>query len=218
VIQRILYKALSAGIQYYLAHPEALDTLFGDNFGLETTEIEAIKTFFANKTPKVFHGYPRLDQIPPFYSIVLGDERESDAVLGDEAGMDEDEDDPDYGCDQYTRFWNHTYHVLCITEHPEATSYIYEIAKTIILEAKPTFIPEGIYGNLLSGTELLPDPRYIPEIWFVRQLTYTAQRELKTVLKGSNAGKAWKVGGIHIDGGDDNSDIGGVKSLVTVVP
>jgi len=214
MIQRTLYKALTAGLEYFQANPDAFDTLFGDNFGLSTVEIEAIKKFFVDKPPKVIHGYARTDQTPPLFSIVLSDERETDKVLGDDAGMISDEEDPDFGSDQYAALWSHTYQILCIAEHPEATQYIYEVAKSIILEAKPTFLPEGIYGIQVSGAELLPDPRFFPEHWFVRQLTLNCQRELLTVRKGTGAGKAWKVTGIHIDSAGSPSDVGGVKTLV----
>lgn len=217
MIQRTLYRALTAGLEYFQNNPKAFTTLFGDNYGLSATEIEAIVQFFTSKPPKVIHGYARQDQTPPLYSIVLADERETDKVLGDEAGMISEEEDPDFGDDQYSVMWAHTYHILCIAEHPEAAQYIYEVAKSIILEAKPTFLPEGIYGIQVSGAELLPDPRFIPEFWFVRQLTLQCQREMLTVKQGTGAGKAWKVAGIHVDKSGSPSDVGGVKTLVTPV-
>lgn len=217
MIQRILYSALTSGLEYFQQNPDAYDNLFGDNFGLSAVEIAAIKQFFTEKPPKVFHGYARTDQTPPFIAIVLADEREVDSVLGDEAGIISDEEDPDFGSDQYTALWSHTYHLLCIAEHPEAAQYVYEVAKTIILGAKPTFIPDGIYDSQVSGLELIPDPRYMPEHWFVRQLTFTCKRELLTVKKGTAAGRAWKVGGIHIDSAGSPSDVGGVKTLVKPV-
>lgn len=217
MIQRILYRALISGLEYYQQNPDAFTALFGDNYGLSETEILAIRQFFTDKPPKVFHGYARTDATPPFIAIVLADERETDSVLGDEAGIIANEEDADYGCDQYTAFWNHTYHLMCIAEHPEACQYVYEVAKAIILEAKPTFIPEGIYDSQVSGAELLPDPRFIPEHWFLRQITFSCKRELLTVVKGSNAGKAWTVSGIHVDREGSPSDVGGVKTLVKPV-
>jgi len=215
MIQRILYKALTEGLAYYRANPEAFDRLFGENYGLPTTEVDAIKQFFAEHPPKVNHGYARMDQDPPLYAIVLADERETETVLGDEAGMiNDDDDDPDYGSDQYAVFWEHTYHIMCVAEHPEAAQYVYEVAKAVILAAKPTFLPEGIYGIKVSGSELLPDPRFIPEHWFVRQITLYCQRELLTVKIGSAADKVNKVAGIHVDNDGVGGDVGEVKTLV----
>jgi len=216
MIQRILYRAVEAGLTYFKENPDAFHTLFGDNYGLSETEVAAILQWFNDKPPKVFHGYARADQTPPFVSIVLADERETDSVIGDDAGMISDEEDPDFGCDEYTAFWAHNYQLLCITEHPEATQYLYEVVKDIILEAKPTFIPEGIYDLQVSGAELMPDSRFIPENWFLRQLNLACKRELLTVKKGTGAGKAWQVGGIHVDKSGSPSDVGGVKTLVTV--
>jgi hypothetical protein len=216
MIQRYLYQALTAGLDYFRQNPDAFTALFGDNYGFSDTEISAIRTFFSTKPPKVLHGYARMDQAPPFYAIVLADEREADFVIGDEAGIIGDEEDPDFGSDQFTALWNHVYHILCITEHPEATQYLYEVAKLIILEAKPTFIPEGIYDSQVSGAELLPDPRFIPEHWFARQITFSCKREFLTVKKGSGAGRAWKVAGIHVDSAASPSDASDGQTFVTV--
>ena len=216
MIQRILYNALTNGLAQIKADPTILDDIFDKQWELPVTEVDAIKTFFATKAPKVIHGYARSDQEPPFYSIVLVSEREADAVIGDEAGIVLDEEDPDYGCDQYAALWEHTYHVMCFTEHPDACQYIYEVAKSIILTAKPTFIPKGIYDSNLSGADLLPDPRYVPEFMFVRQLAFTCKAELLIVNKDSKLSKAFRVGGMHIDKSGSPSDVGNVKTLITI--
>lgn len=217
MIQRILYKALTAGLTYFSTNQDAYDRLFGQNYGLSATEVAAIRQFFAAKPVTVVHGYARMDQTPPMLAIVLGSEREVESVIGDEAGPVRDELDPDYRCDQYTSMWAHNYQIHCIAEHPEASQYLYEIAKAIILEAKESFIPEGIYDSEVSGSELLPDPRYIPENWFVRVVTFACRRELLTTRLNTALGKAWKVSGIHVDSDGSPSDVGGVKTLIHVV-
>ena len=102
MIQRLLYTALTRGLDAIKADPTILDDLFLENYELTQTEVDGIKVFFAAKPPTVVHGYARSDQEPPLYSIILAAEREADAVMGDEAGIVDDEDDPDFGADQYT--------------------------------------------------------------------------------------------------------------------
>ena len=216
MIQRLLYTAMIRGLEAIKADPTILDDLFLENYELTQTEVDGIKVFFAAKPPTVVHGYARSDQEPPLYSIILAAEREADAVIGDEAGIEEDAMDPDFGADQYTALWEHTFHLMCLAEHPDVCTYLYEVAKAIILLAKPTFIPFGVYGLTLSGQDLAPDPRYVPEHFFVRQLVISCRAELLTTAKSTALSKAFKVAGIHIDKSGSPSDVGGVKTLVTI--
>lgn len=216
MIQRLLYKALVTGLDAIKSDPTILDDLFLKNFELDAAEVAGIKTFFAAKPPTVIHGYARNDQAPPIISILLASEREADAVIGDEAGDVVDELDEDFGASQYTALWEHTFHLVCIAEHPDVCQYIYEVAKAIINQAKPTFIPYGVYGLSLSGADLAPDPRYVPEHFFIRQLAVSCRAELLTVAKDTKLGKAFTVAGIHVDKSGSPRDVGGVKTLVTV--
>jgi len=216
MIQRLLYKALVSGLDAIKADPSILDDLFRKNFELDDTEVAGIQAFFAAKPPTVVHGYARTDQTTPVISILLAGEREADAVIGDEAGNVLDELDEDFGATQYTALWEHTFHIVCITEHPDVCQYIYEVVKAIILQAKPTFIPYGVYGLTLSGADLAPDPRYMPEHFFIRQLAVSCRAEFLTVAKDTKLGKAFRVSGIHVDKSGSPSDVGGVKTLVTI--
>lgn len=216
MIQRLIYTAMIRGLEAIKSDPTILDDLFLNNYELTQTEVDGIKTFFAVKPPTVVHGYARSDQEPPLYSIILASEREADAVIGDEAGIIDEMDDPDFGADQYTALWEHTFHLMCVAEHPDVCTYIYEVAKAIVLQAKPTFIPFGVYGLTLSGMDLAPDPRYIPEHFFVRQLAISCRAELLTTAKSTKLNKAFQVSGLHVDKSGSPSDVGGVKTLITV--
>jgi hypothetical protein len=216
MIQRLIYKALTQGIEAIKADLTLLDDLFLSNYELDAKEVEGIKTFFTAKPPTVVHGYARTDQKPPIISILLASERQTETVLGDEAYDVMNEDDPDYQETQYANFWEHTYSVVCIAEHPDVCQYIYEIAKVIILKAKPTFIPYGVYGIQLSGSDVSPDPRYMPEHFFIRQLTVSCNAELLSVSKGSRLSKAFAVTGISIDSPEKLREPKKTKSLITV--
>lgn len=218
MIQRLLHTVLTNGLADIAADPEILDDIFGSRgYGLSATEIAAIKTLFAAKPPTVVHGYAREEHDFPLYAIILGNEGEDEHFIGDDAGMIDDPEDPDFGADCLSAIWKHTYHIHCYSEHPDVTTYIYEVAKSVILVREPDFQAEGLYSIHVSGMDLAPDPRYIPEHLFVRQLTFDCKREFLRVLRSSAAGKAFKVGKIHIDNPDSSGDITGVQAGVTPV-
>ena len=215
MLQRLIYKRLKEGIDIILAKPKILEQLFGELFELDSSEVDKIKTAFQTKTPNVIHGYARTDSDFPLYSIVLGNEMETDHYLSDDAGMIDDPQDPDFGADRLSSLWDSTFQILCYTEHPDLTTYYYEIAKSIFITAD--FYSWGVLEYHFSGMDLAPDPRYIPEHLFVRQITFKAKYEFERVDFDSKLNKAFKVAGIHVDKSGSPSDVGGVKTLVKPV-
>lgn len=217
MIERFLFTVLKRGIEEIQADPEIIDDLFADLHSLAAPEIAAIKTVFATSPPKVVHGYAQSEMVLPVYSIILAEESETDMFIGDDVGMVLDEEDPDFGADIKGSVWQHNYTILCYAEHPDTTRYIYETAKAIlIVGTADVFLPEGIHGIRFSGSDLSPNKVYIPEHLFVRQLNFQCRRLFQRVDRQSKLGKAFKVAGIHIDSAGSPSDVGGVKTLVTV--
>jgi hypothetical protein len=213
--ERLLYDVLKAGVGLMSSDLEMLEDLYSRELGLAEEEVEAIRTFWTDKTPTVHHSYPRRDFQTPFYSIALGLEEETEHVLGDDAGMISDPDDPSYGDECKTSFWQHRYQIFCVTEHPDATLYIYQAAKYLYGAVHEEIAAAGFYEFHMSGGELEPDPRYMPEHWFVRQLTLSFKSEFVRLDRAAALGKAWKVAGIHIDReGAPGEDTGDVKTLV----
>jgi len=215
MIQRFIYTAIKEGLQQVADDPTLLDDLFGGNLGLEASEIAAIKTMFAAKPPAVHHGYARQDYEFPLYSIILASEGEIEHFLGNDAAPVFDEEDPDYGTDIQTSIYKHAYHILCYAEHPDVVTYIYEFAKAVFLAQGDYFDSVGLFEVNISGMDLAPDPRYVPENLFVRQIMFECQREFCRVDRDSKLGKAFKVRGIHVDKSGSPSDVGGVQTLVT---
>lgn len=212
MIQRFLYTTLTAGLETIQNDLTLLDELFREFYELSREESEAIKTAFQTKPPGVIHGYARSETDFPVYSIVLQNEAESEHFVGDDAGMIDDTDDPDFGADCKSTIWEHHYQILCYTEHPDLTLYYYEIAKAILLTANlPSY---GLHLVHLSGADLMPDPKYLPEHLFVRVLMFQASREFMHIDRDSKLGKAFRVRGIHVDEAGSPSDVGGVKTLV----
>ena len=216
MIQRSLYKAIEAGFNAIQDDPEILDDVFGPRgYGLDATEIKAIKVFFKAKPPSVAQGYSRTNHTMPLVTIILGDESEAEHVIGDDAGMIDDPEDPDFGADCVTAIWQHKYPLLVYSEHPDVTTYVYEVVKSIMLTSESIFADAGIFFTDLSGMDLMPDSKYIPDDLFVRQLTLSCKREFLRVIRDSKLGKAFKVGGIFVDKSGSSGDVGGVKTLLT---
>lgn len=218
MIERFIYMALRNGITQIEEDPSLLELLFRDLYELDTAEVEAIKTVFAAKTPKVLHGYAPRDVEVPCYSIILQSESESVRFLNDDAPQIDDIDDIDFGADVKSTVWEHSYQILTYTEHPDVTAYFYQIAKSIILAQGDFFDNHGVFNIQLSGQDLMPDPRYIPEHLFARNLTFRCDDEFLRVDRESLGGKAFTIGGLHIDNTGSPSEVGGVKTLITPDP
>lgn len=213
MIERHLYAALEAGIEQFTKRPELFDALFKEDYDLPTEEVEAIKTLWATKPPDVIHNYPRTDSSFPLYSVILGDEGEKEVYLNNDAYQIDDEGDPQFGADVKSSIWDHSYQIWVCTEHPDMTVYYYEVAKSILLVGDWGDL--GLWEINVRGRDLAPDPRYMPEFIFIRQLTFSCNREFQRLLVESRFQKAWQVGGIHVDKNAEPGDVGDVKTLVT---
>lgn len=215
MIQRVIYDVLTSAIAAVNSDPAILDDLFEVNWGLSRSEVDGIKTFFSTQTPNVIHGHARSDSEFPLYSIVLSDEGEADNVLGDDAGQVETLGSDDFGADCYTAIWTHNYDIMCFAEHPDAVQYMYEVAKNAFFAVSADFIQAGLFELHLSGGDVAPDPRYIPEHLFLRRLGFSVQREFLRTDRASRLRKAFKVSGLHVSRLGSGSDIGDVKDNIT---
>lgn len=217
--ERFLYRVITTGVAWLKGDRDIFDDLFIRELELEQTEADEIWTWWQEHTPAVHHSYPRRDFTPPFYSLVLGTDSEAEHVVGDDAGMVSDPDDPRYGQDCLVSFWEQQHNILCVTDHPDATLYIYHALKYIMASADDQLANKGFYDIHYSGADLEPDPRYMPEHWFIRAFTLTFKSEFQRLDAGSALGKAWRVGGIHLDAqGAPGEDTGGVKTQVYIAP
>ena len=215
MIHRYLHDILTEGIAAILASPLILDELFQDNYELVSTEAAAIKTYFTTNGFNVHNGYPRTDTKYPSINIILGDEAEVESVLADTGGDITDENDPNYKAEILTAIWSHTYRLLVMTDHPDVTAYYYEIAKFILLEGFHDLIDDGMFEFELSGNELAPDPRYIPEHLFARQLIFSCQREFQRIGRARQRLRGGSISGLHVDSSGSKEDVGDVKTNVT---
>lgn len=217
MIQRYIYTALQSGLLMLKSKPEILELFFSEQYDLTATEIAAIRKAFEAKPPTIIHGYAHIDMTLPLIAIVLANEGESQNVIGDDGGMVDEAGDPDFGADIETAIWQHNYDIMVMTDHPDLTLYYYELVKQILITntgGVGYFADQGLFGSKVSGMDMAPDPRYLPEHAFVRVIRFVCEREFQTVDRGSKVGKAFKVSGIFVDKTGSPSDVGGVHTLV----
>ncbi len=222
MIQRFIFDALKDGVEQITNDITILDQLFLEVYELSEVELATIKTFWVNAAnndkagpPKIRHGYAPRDVDIPVYSIVLESETEALTWLNNDSGQVEDTKDPDFGADIKGSIWNHRYGIHIYHEHPDITTYIYEVAKSILLASNEFFSDKGLFDIDISGADMVPGRDYIPEHLFGRKVTFACQRCFTRIDRDSAAGKAFKVGGLHIDRDGSSSDVGGVKTLIT---
>lgn len=215
MIHRYLHTILTEGIAALKDTPKVIDELFQDNYELVSDEASTIKEYFIANGCNVSNGYPRRNTEYPTVNIILGDEAEVEHVIGDTGGDITDEDDPNYLAEILTAIWEHTYRLIVITEHPDVTAYYYEMIKFIMLEGFGELVDDGCSEFQLSGAELAPDPRYIPEHLFARQLVFSCQREFQRMGRARQMYRAARVSGIHVDSSGSASDVGDVETNVT---
>ncbi|MFA4944444.1 MAG: hypothetical protein WC789_07060 [Lentisphaeria bacterium] len=217
MIHRLVHQVVKTGMNAFLADARMVDDLFTELFALPVEEVESIRTYLQSHTLRVVNGYPRVDVNPPLVAIILSQEGEDEHFLGYLAGMvDEDGDPAMRGAEVQGSSWKHTFQLPVVTEHPDVTAAYYEALKTVLIAGIPTLVEGGCWGFQLSGAELAPDPRYIPEGLFVRQLTLSLNAPFLYFNRASALGKAFQVSGLHVDRSGSPSDPGAVKTNIGV--
>jgi len=217
VIQRYIYQVLTDGIQQVTKDTSLIEQIFDELYALSEEEVAAVVTYWKAKPPTVRHGYAPRNVDVPIFSIVLENERESQTFLANDVGTVEDPERSDYKADVYGSIWTHQYAVLVYTEHPDVTAYYYELAKSILIAGNNYFVDQGLFDIDISGGDLAPDPRYIPEHLFVRRITFGCERVFTRTDRGSRLTKVGRVEGIHIDRTGSPRDAGAVLTNVTIL-
>ena len=217
MIHRFVHNVLTAGVIAITADLSLLDDLFND-YLLTAKEIAMIKTLWGTKPLNVINGYARRDTDFPAVAIVLAGENEAVNFIGDDAPQIEDEEDPYNGADVESAIWAHNYHLFIYTGHPDVTAYYYEIVKGILLAGLDTLTEKDCFEYKFSGMDLAPDPGYLPDNLYARQMVFGCQREFQRVDRASLAGKGTSVAGMHVDSSGragDVDDLGDVKTNIT---
>lgn len=217
MIHRYLHDILVNGVKAIQANMDLLDDLFISNYGLTQTETNNVKEYFKAKPPTIVNGYAFRDATFPLIAITLAQEGEAINFIHDDGLPILDEDDPNYLSDVKSSVWQYSYQILIYTENPDATAYYYEIMKSILLASFNDLVVLGCFQFKVMGSDLAPDPKYLPEHLFARQLTFSCQRLFEFIDEKSRLSKAFKLSGIYLDKEIGSGDIGEVKTNIKVI-
>lgn len=217
MIERILYLVLENVLKALREDQTLIDEVFSRIYQLEKDEVAGIKRLFA-KPIEIRQGYAHADATMPMFTIILAGEQQSDFVIGDSAGMTQGLQpfDPAFGCDQIASIWDQNFQILCYSENPDQTRYMYEAARSAFLVNRTFLAQNGLLDPAMSGMDLTPDPRYLPDHLFCRVLSIRTKSEFVLVDYNSRAGRAFQITGLAVDPASPNSN-GGVPTDVTVV-
>lgn len=217
MIHRLIHQVVSTGMATFLADERLMDDLFGEMFALPEDEKLEIRTYLRTHKFRVVNGYPRLDANPPLVAVILSQEGETEQFLGYFAGMVDEDTAPELrGMDIEGSAWKHSFMLPVVADHPDVTTYYYEALKNVLIAGIPALISHGCWGFSLSGADLAPDPRYIPEGLFVRQFTLSLTAPFLYADRASMLTKAFRVGGLFVDRSGSPSDPGAVKTNIGV--
>lgn len=224
MIERSIYTALTTGIAWLAAKPRRVYTLF-KRLGLSDTEAAGVQTWFTAHVPNVIHSYPRIGETKfPAICIVLGDESESTKFLDDSGGIINAEDAETLGslglvgAEITTSISSFEYHLLVIANEPDMTIYLYQIVRNILMQQRAFLKSDaGLLDQAMSGADLVPDPRYMPDHLFVRRLTLKCLAETPFIGEAPSSGLVRSVDGIFVDDGRQADETGGVLTQVTAV-
>ena len=213
MVERILKNLLNQTTEDLVADPVEARRFFDAFFDttLGTEEIDSFLAYFINSPPRAQLGYARLGADLPILAIVLTDEDESDAFLGDYVGASEDGPN---AFEHTGAFFDATYTIFVYAENPDACAILYQYAKAIVHAGKAFLFSCGVISVKLSGGELAPDENYMPENMFVRALRVSAKHPFSAPRVKPFDPRRVKVTGIF------GSDIliagqtGGVKAVI----
>ncbi|MDQ3171502.1 MAG: hypothetical protein M3Q55_15315 [Acidobacteriota bacterium] len=169
-------------------------------------------THFRRRPPTVVLNYPRSSAEAPIYAVVMSEESESDNAIGDFVGESlEGEDGP--AAEYSGAHWEGSFTVFVFAEHPDVTMYLYQLAKAIMLGAKPVMERAGLVDLHFSGGDLSPDEAYVPENLFARALRVSCKYLVSIPLLMP------EPGGLSITGvWMDDVVVEGVRGGVTAAP
>lgn len=217
MIHRYLYDAVTAGLAALVQSPEMLEDIFNWGYSLEASEIAALKTHFLAHPPTVVNGYARQDTQFPAIAIILGRESQTEEYIGEYAGSVDTEDHEAYRSDIHGGIWQASYNLEIYAQNPDVVLWYYEIVKEILIAAHAFFTEKGMFGMKISGSDMAPDPAYLPEHLFGRQLVFDCSFEYEIIDRASRLEKAFAIRGVHLDSTGSPSDPGeAVKSNVTI--
>lgn len=220
MIERYLFRLLREQLDHFKAHPAELKKLLVEDQIHSDEECDLVAQMFADQAVDVVHSYPRTRHAKfPLVAIILGESGPDTDFLGAEGGvMDEG---PDEGTSQYAILERYAYHLVSYATHPDQTLYLASLVRMILALAYQELIspPISLLRVSVSAMDIQYDEADAPSGLFLRRTTLSGSREYNRLIRSSTVGRIRSVRGVHVDRrGSPGSDVGGVRTQVTVGP
>tara|TARA_R110002020_G_scaffold194133_19_gene394779 strand:+ start:350 stop:1018 length:669 start_codon:yes stop_codon:yes gene_type:complete len=152
-----------------------LDTILDD---LSPNDLATMKNVWTDHPPTVVSGYARAEGPFPCWAVTLMAEESAQDYTG--AGQEAAFLGGDPECKSGTKFKRRvsgTFGINIYAEHPDVCAFYYRICRRIMNVGMWRLLEGGLNEPVLSGADLIPDPRYAPENLFTRRLTVTVEYE-----------------------------------------
>lgn len=172
--ERVIFTLIQMGVDAIVADTALIDRIIGDD--VAAAELTKAKALFASNPPTVLHGYPRVGVPFPCFALTLAE----DAPLQQYVGQGEEallDDDDEILGNQFKDRVRGSFTIFVISENPDWTTWLYRILRRILKVGTNYLIDNRLDDPLISGADLMPDPRYTPEATYVRRLTVTVEYE-----------------------------------------
>ena len=163
---------LRQGVSAISADLSLLDDILAD---LSAADLTSIKTYWASHEPTVLSGYARAEGPFPCMAITLVSEEIAQDYVG--VGQEAHFLGSAKTGTKYKRRVSGTYGVMVYGEHPDIVACYYRIARRILNVGVWRLLEGGLNEPIISGADLMPDPRYAPDNLFVSRLNVTVEYE-----------------------------------------
>ena len=198
--ERIIRDLIELGVNTITGTTGLLDNILTT---ISAAELAKAKTVFANNPPEVVMGYAREGLSMPSYAITMTDE----TIMQDYLAVGEEY--MDATGNRYVRRVKGAFTIFVYSDHPDVCVWAHRVLRRICEVGIPYLIDAGLDDPVLSGADLVPDPRYTPHNAYVRRLTITVEYEdewddtdaLWTAINGAQTATGSSIGIAHEDAG-----------------
>jgi len=174
VPEQTIRAVLQAGVDTISEDPSLLDGILTD---LSTADLTSLRAKWTTNPPRVMSGYARAEGPFPQVAVTLGSEQ----ILQDYIGLGEETmflgDGDDKIGRRYHRRLKADFQVHVYAEHPDVCAWYYRVFRRIMNVGIERFVHVGLQDPVLSGMELVPDPRFVPDNVFIRRITLSVEYE-----------------------------------------
>jgi hypothetical protein len=175
--RRVVYHILRSGFDLLKEDQGWLDRVFSQ---LSKSELGSIKKWLYSRRVNVIHGFARKDSNLPLVSIMVLNETNAQSYLNDHLRIEDSGLDPAY-LGEVSSFKpqkaivsgarvNAQLEVWVYDESPDTVNYLYRICWVLIHCARDILGARGITAGEMSGGDVRPDPKFLPDFLYVRRI------------------------------------------------